>query len=368
MKQFFVSVVVTLLFLLNAGLSNASEESFTLSRGETLFALCAKIRPNMTKDACSKEILFANKDRLNASWNTVSEVELSFGKKLWAGYAYNLPNEFISKATDTPSPSVPAKEGDLVVQEKPISQKEIIKESGEKKEGGNSVVKTPETKNDLSSVVNQEKKTEGAIISIEVTKLEENLKKKDAILFQIKEENFRLQREFDRVKQSEEALKVSLKENTTRLEKLNSSSGTLLLVSLVTSLLLLLGGIGFFFSRRNLKKNGFTRKKRIDSFYQIPNEELEEDSLEEETLQKENEELRRKITSLEEENEILFEKKVYLSIGGETHAFEVKRFIRDKWGGIVPMIAVDGGVLYKAQGKKVPKQWEERLKNLKMAA
>ena len=349
MKQFFISFVVIFILIVGGEKSEAAS-SFVLSGGETLFGLCNKVQAEMPKDRCSKEILFANKDWLGTSWATSSEVDLTYAKKLWANHTYHLPESFLQKE---PEKTEQAQEQKLT-QEETVSQQQTPQNEVIALSSPNNQGEQPETSNPPNPALST---------------LKEDLKKKDIFLSQIKEENFNLQREVEHLKQSEEALKTTLKESATRLEKLNVFTGVAVLVALITSTLLVLGGIGFLLYKRNLKKHGFTKKRRIDTYHQIIPDPEEEHLFEETKLQRENESLKRKIDSLEEENKLLFERKVNISVGGEVRTLEVKRFIRDKWGGIVPMVVIGHErILYKVHGKKIPRQYEEYFKDQRMAA
>lgn len=304
----------------------------------------------MPKDRCSKEILFANKDWLKAPWATSSETDLSFAKKLWASHAYHLPESFLQKEFEEKT-------------EQTAQEKKSIQGTSQQYTPQNEVVALPSPK-DQGEQSETSNPSDPALST-----LKEELNKKDALLDQKKEENFHLQREIDHLKQSEETFKTSLKENATRLEKLNALTGVAVLIALITSTLLVLGGIGFLLYKRNLKKHGFTKKRRIDTYHQIIPDPAEEVLFEETKLQRENESLKRKIESLEEENRLLFERKVNISVGGEVRTLDVKRFIRDKWGGIVPMVVIGHeGILYKVHGKKIPREYEEYFKDQKKAA
>ncbi len=83
--------------------ANATQEqTFTLSRGETLSGVCSRIRAGGTAIAtpdCVKQILFVNRQWFDENfgyvWKDPDSVNLDSAIRLWAGVAYQMPAEFV---------------------------------------------------------------------------------------------------------------------------------------------------------------------------------------------------------------------------------------------------------------------------------
>ncbi|HSA45911.1 MAG TPA: MBL fold metallo-hydrolase, partial [Candidatus Competibacteraceae bacterium] len=96
------SVPATHVLAAETAANATQEQTFTLSRGETLSAVCSRIRAAGTAIAipdCVKQILFVNRQWFDENfgyvWKDPDSVNLDSAIRLWAGVAYQMPAEFV---------------------------------------------------------------------------------------------------------------------------------------------------------------------------------------------------------------------------------------------------------------------------------